>query len=294
MSIVRYNPLHELIATQSMLSGIRGELSRVTEIATSGIAITRPSDAAGKWGRISALRSAIQSQAAWGENASSAASLLDAADTAMGGASDVMKRAHELAVQFGTDVLTDADRAAAVAEVDQLREQMVKLANTDFAGRYVFAGMAYDAPAYDTAGTYVGDGSQPSTQIGQNAFAPTGYAGAAFFDDALQALADLSAALGSGPGSADAVVATIDDLEAASDTVVQAWQQVGRDRAAITDAQVVAEQLVVTLQGSLTALVGADPTESLTELAELQTAYETALQVTASRLASRNLFAFLE
>jgi flagellar hook-associated protein 3 FlgL len=278
---------------QRSLSSLRASLDRASEVAITGVAITRTSDGAGRWADLAGYGAALSSQETWASNADRAAPLLDAADGALGGATDLLSRAKELAVQLGSETYSDEDRAAAVAEVAGLREELLARANTELTGRHVFAGAAYDAPAYDDAGTYLGDAARPSTEVGARTSVPTAFDGSAWFDPALRALDDLATALGSGAGSGSAVAATLDDLGAAHAGLVQAAETVGRELAALDDVTAANESLVVTLQEGLTALAGADPVESYTRLSELQTAYEAALQVTAGSLSGRTLFDFL-
>ncbi len=290
--IIRQSPLLTQSTTTRVLSGLKADLSRQTEVAITGMEVLDPHDAAGQWETIHGLQAGFDDQDVYIGNARAAQGILATLDDALGGASEVLVQALELAVQASNEVYDDEYRAQAADEVDMMIEQLVSLGNTEYADRYVFAGTAYDQPAFADDGTYLGNTDAPTMTVGAGVEVEVGVIGSDAFADALQVLEDLAAALRSGPGSAAATAALLDPLESAHDTMVEARQEAGFEFVDAQEAELTAETMRITLQDALNARVAADPIEALTKLSELQSAYETALQVTA-QTSSSSLFEYL-
>lgn len=62
------------------------------------------------------------------------------AETALAGATDILQRVRELGLQGANGIYTKEDRAKIAAEIDQLLNELVHVANTQYKGRSVFAG----------------------------------------------------------------------------------------------------------------------------------------------------------
>lgn len=65
---------------------------------------------------------------------------MGATDSTLGGVTELLHRVRELAVQAGTDTLTSHDRYKIGLEVNELLEEMVQLSNSQFKGKFIFAG----------------------------------------------------------------------------------------------------------------------------------------------------------
>ncbi len=286
------SPLNRASTTQRYLAEIQSELGRVSEAAVTGIEVRSPSDAPGQWHGLLDLQAGVDDQALFKDNATSAMSILATVDAALGDATDAMDRARELAVQMSSETYNDNDRASAAAEVDALRQQLFDVGNVAFGDRYLFAGTAYDAAPFDAAGVYNGSVDTPETVAGRDVRIQTGFDGSAILSDAITALEDLAAAMRSGPGSAAATSATITDIDTSQQTIISSRMEAGFDFNQAEDAMAVAENLELTLQSALDAKVAADPIETYTRLAELQSSYQAALQVTAQS-GNSSLFDFL-
>jgi flagellar hook-associated protein 3 FlgL len=291
--IVRNNPLFSAQQSAARLASVRARLDRASSVAISGTDLQRPSDAAGLWSNLHGLAAGIGDQQTWVENAGRARQVLDTADAALGSVTDLVNRARERAVQLSSDTYSDDERSAAAIEIRSLREDLLGLANTKLAGRSVFAGDAFDGAAFDATGAYVGAAATSATLVGDQQAVETTFDGSSVFQggvDVFQVLTDLEAALVA--NDPDAVAATLDPLEAARAQVVAARQEVGYRGMRVDDAVAVATNLALLLEGRLTDSTSVDPTEALTQLAQLQVSYQSALQVTAAG-SSTKLFDFL-
>lgn len=258
-------------------------LAIAEEQATTGLRLNRPSDAPGIVREAARLDASSADQTIWQENASGAMSLHDAMDTALGSASDLVVRLREIAVAGASDTLDADGRAALGAEASQLLLSLQQTANTEFAGRYVFAGTAYDTPPFDATNTYVGSTDVPETRIGEDRWVQTGMDGSAVFNGAVdifgtvQALAD---ALNANDAATTGTL--LGNLDTITQTLSTARGQVGAWTNAADDAATVASSMDVVLSERVTNLVEVDPAEAYLRLTELRSSYQAAIQVAGS------------
>jgi flagellar hook-associated protein 3 FlgL len=283
MQIYRNSLVLNSQQTISRFRAITAKLERAQQIATSGLSVVRPSDAAGKWKLIHGMRSSLADQERWKKSVDGVEDLLLTADSTFSAVSDLLTRAVELATQYASETYSADDRAAAAPEVSQLGLDLVALANSDFGGRYLFAGDAYDARPFTDAGVYVGAGATSSVQVGANVDVLATIDGSQAFTggvDVFAALNDFADALTANDTAA--IAAAIDTLEEASSQVSLAWSDVGYRLSRLEDARTVAENFELVLQERLSLATEADTAEAFTTLSALQTNYEAALQVTAS------------
>lgn len=280
---MRVTPSGTWSMVRANLNSILSETRTVEEQAVTGLLVNRPSDAPELRVQVDALAASIADQSVYERNATGAMSALDTMDSALARAHDALSRAREIAVQMASDTMTADERAVAALEVASLHATLVDAANTEYAGRYVFAGTAYDAAPFDASGAYSGTTDEPSTRVGKNTWVALGRDGSSVFlgdGDAFAALANLQAALEG--DDADGVSAAIDDIDGGLQQLVSARGEVGNATNVAEDALSLSESLASELQTRLDTIAGADPAETYTKLSELRSAYSTALQVAAS------------
>lgn len=85
-------------------------------------------------------------------NASEAWNWMDHADDALDKATKVMQRMEELAVQAANGTYSQDERVSIQKEVEEMREQLVELANTSVNGKYIFNGTNTDQKPIDSDG----------------------------------------------------------------------------------------------------------------------------------------------
>ncbi|MGA7685070.1 MAG: flagellar hook-associated protein FlgL [Terriglobales bacterium] len=99
-------------------------------------------------------------------------SQLSAADSTLSSVQSALQQAISLGVEGGNGTLSDADRAAIVAQLQDIQSQVVSLANTSYQGNYLFSGTAtgtapYSASATDPSGlTYNGNSGIDQVAVG--------------------------------------------------------------------------------------------------------------------------------
>ena len=145
-------------------------LSRTQHKLSSGRQIERPSDDPFGTNRALRLRGDLEGIRQHQRNISEATGWLNAADSALARIADMGHRVRELLVQGATDSATPSARAAMALELDHLAEAMKQEANTQYAGRFVFAGAQTQTKPYAPGGAafdaYLGDAAAVAREIG--------------------------------------------------------------------------------------------------------------------------------
>jgi len=113
------------------------------QLAT-GKKISVPSDDPVVAARALKLRTDVAEVDQYGKNVKDAQSWLDMTDSTLNSMGDLISRAKELAVQGANGTNTVSDTQKIGDEVTQLRNQLVHLGNTTYAGKYLFSGYSTD------------------------------------------------------------------------------------------------------------------------------------------------------
>ncbi|MFK7738710.1 MAG: flagellar hook-associated protein FlgL [Planctomycetota bacterium] len=143
--------------TQSMLysralGDIQSGLFRFSQLqqeVATGRRVNRPSDDPAAALRILPLRNDIADLEQLSENVSIARETLDTSTAALEDASSVMTRVRELATQAANGTLSQRDRNSIGAELDQLLNQMLGLANSRRGDRFLFGGTETGSAPFD-------------------------------------------------------------------------------------------------------------------------------------------------
>jgi flagellar hook-associated protein 3 FlgL len=134
--------------TQLMLSGnMQRHLSRsyerlgdIQDKLMTGKKIVRPSDDPVVAMKGMVYRSNLTEIQQYQRNLSEAFTWIESADNALDHATSVIHRARELVIQIKNGTYGAEDRQAVEKEITQLKEDLVSVANTQVAGKYIFNG----------------------------------------------------------------------------------------------------------------------------------------------------------
>ena len=124
-------------------------MSKYQNQLATGKKISVPSDNPVVAARALKLRTDVAESEQYQRNVEDAQSWLDITENTLSQIGDVLQRARELAVQGANGPLGQDDTNKIKAEVEQLRTQLIHLANTTYAGRYIFSGYKTDKPLID-------------------------------------------------------------------------------------------------------------------------------------------------
>jgi len=151
-------------ATDSLMRSL-SDLYRLNEQISSGKRINKPSDDPTGTSRAMAYKVSIAAGEQYLGNIDAATSALTSADSALSSVNTALTRVKALAVQGASDSTNASSQKALAAEVGQLRDQILSLANTKVGGSYIFSGFRTDAAAFD-ASSYAFQGDSGSINVG--------------------------------------------------------------------------------------------------------------------------------
>jgi flagellar hook-associated protein 3 FlgL len=272
-----YSSINSIDAASSQLAKLQAQLS-------SGKRIQTPSD--DPIGTVEALnlQSGISRNDQYSANADDATSWLSAADTTYNQLVDAMQQARTAVVKGLNSGASDSTSADALAsQIDGLRSSMLALANTQYNGRPLFGGTTASGQAYDSSGNYVGDGGSVTRAVGANNTVTVSAQGPQVFgtagNDVFSMLSSISAQLRGDPSSLSSSLGQIDTaisrLSTAQATEGAAYQQVQRAQTEQT-----ADGTAMTTR--LSSITEVDMAEMAVKVTTANTAYQAALQTTAS------------
>lgn len=124
------------------LSNSYSDLNKYSEQLSSGKKITKPSDDPVVATKGMSYRTEVRDVAQYKRNLSEAQSWIDNSDSAMSNATSALQRLRELAVQASNGTYEEGQRGNIAEEVDQLKEQLATIANTQVNEKYIFNGSA--------------------------------------------------------------------------------------------------------------------------------------------------------
>lgn len=124
------------------------KMIKAQEQATSGKAVSRPSDNPLLVGNILSMRDNIQQNEQYNRNISDTLGWVQTQDTALNDATKTMNRIRDLIIYGANGSLSDTDRNAIKDEVEMSVGQLKDILNTNFDGRYIFGGQKTDKPPF--------------------------------------------------------------------------------------------------------------------------------------------------
>ncbi|MED0670827.1 flagellar hook-associated protein FlgL [Aneurinibacillus aneurinilyticus] len=131
-------------------------MDRLQDMMSTGKKISKPSHDPMVAIRGMLFRTKLSENEQYRANTDEAANWLDQAESSIGEAGSILARIKDLITQAATDTNGVSEREKISAEVRQLREQLGTVANTTFAGKYIFSGTQTLTPPYN--GTNIDSG----------------------------------------------------------------------------------------------------------------------------------------
>lgn len=282
-----------LLTAKTDMQRIQYELNLRQRQATSGSRINQASDdavGAAQLIRTDGDRREIDQCL---DNISRSLGQLEAADAALDSATEISIRAREIAISMANSTVTAEVRASAATEVEELRNQLLALANTEVDGVHIFGGYATDQDPFDSSGATTGDISGVRRILaapGQTA--ECGVSGAEAFTaaggrDVLGDLQALATALSSNDQAAIQTSAEVCQRDQAQ--VVAARAKVGVQTVGLQSLNQTMLDRQLQLHTQRGRVADADTVETLTALAQAQSALNAAIQVSAQMLSRLTL-----
>jgi flagellar hook-associated protein 3 FlgL len=281
--IDRISTSSQHLQSMDSLSATQNRLARLQEQVSSGKAFQRASEDP------SAVQSAMKLSSAQKRNAQAALNIdtgllrLQTAQIQVDSVTENLLRAQSIVRQGQLASTTASERAALAAEIDVILGGLRVAANSDFAGRQLFAGTSAAATAYDASGNYLGDTNQVLARIDSDSTVRTELNGTEVFGvgaaNAFATLTSISSNLINDPGS---LAANETALNANVATAVNAQVTIASRINQLNGlGQLIADK-DVSLTGALSNVQDTDLMKTIMELTLEQTGYQAALQATAS------------
>ncbi|MCC7105646.1 MAG: flagellar hook-associated protein FlgL [Chloroflexi bacterium] len=270
----------------AVVRNLNAHLERLDELQrqlTSGKRLTRPSDDPAALGLALTYRSAIETGKQYLRTMDGATAWLNATDSALGSASDLLQNVRTLAVQGGNDSLGQSERDALATQVDQLLNQLVDVGNSTFQGQRLFAGLKTDTVPFSlnagppTTVSYQGDNGAMLREIDLHTSVSINVPGSTAFPAAFAALVQLRDDLRSG-NSAAIRGADLSSVDSALNGVLATRADVGARVNRVEAASAWQQKLQVHLTELLTKTEDVDYTEAITKFTTEETVYKAALQ----------------
>jgi flagellar hook-associated protein 3 FlgL len=265
------------------LAKVSNTLQAKQEQAVTGQRINRPSDDPGALSEVHRLYHTIEDLGVYKQNSDFSSGILNEMDNALSGVQDIIIRAKEIATQMSNGNYTATDRANAAPEVQELYNSLVTLANTNTHGRYVFAGDAYQSPAFTAAGVYQGLNTTPSARIADNQWAQTGYDGSQVFQSNVDIFAAMNGLLTALQTNTVAnVQAAMTSMDTATDQISTWRASIGAEVNASDDAAATGEAMSTQFSNRLNSLLNIDQSAVYLDVNDLRNSYESTLRVSAT------------
>jgi flagellar hook-associated protein 3 FlgL len=264
-------------------------LSETQERVATGRRINRPSDDPFGTSRSIAAHSTMDVVAQQQRTITLARSELASTESVLTSLGDVIARAQELSVQADSSAIDGAARRQIAAEVNQLLSEAIKLGNSSYAGRHIFAGhqtqtapFVEDVPGQPTTVTYQGDTGEIQREIGDGEQMPVNLQGDAIFTELFADLISFRDALNT--NDLAGVAAASANMGSALDTVLQARGEIGARSRRLDLADTRLEDITLQLQTSISNIEDADITKEVVDMQTRETALQAALAATGRSL----------
>lgn len=121
-------------------------MSKINEDIASQKKLHRPSDDPVLMARALKLNTDLAINEQLNKNVNDAYSVIDKTDTALNELTNILTRMRELTVTASNGTLEDKDTQKIREEISQLKDQIVKMGNDTYAGKFIFSGFRTDTP----------------------------------------------------------------------------------------------------------------------------------------------------
>ncbi len=147
-----------MLVRQRLLAQLQGDqldLFRLQNQVSTGQRFTLPSEDAPAARRAMTLQRLLERKTQIRSNIETGQTFLKSTDVALNNVAGLLGDIRGVALGVSGTTSTDSERQAAITEINRAIEQMVSVGNTQFRGRYLFAGSQTNVEPYSYNGAYV-------------------------------------------------------------------------------------------------------------------------------------------
>lgn len=281
---------------QNQLSYINSAVTKLSEAQTrtiSGKRIIRASDDVSGTNRSLSLRTSISKTDQFADNISVSKPMLLTAENALADLVKAVRSIRDIAISAASPDVIGGSGQNYIAQLDNILNQILDLANTKHMDQYVFSGTATDTPAVtlDASGTYsyTGDSGIRRVQILSWVSLPANIPGSTVFNfdgsagpnttDLFTMVNQLKEAIAS--GDAKAVSAQLDNIDANLDNLLTCSARLGSWVARVDRAQDLLAETKMRLQEMISDTEDIDLAKAVTELKTYENIYQAALLISS-------------
>jgi len=276
----------------------QARLQKTQEALATGKKVNAASDDPVASAQIIAVRAELNRLEVMQKNVNTAYDELAMTEASLSTAEDLISRAREIAVQGANSVLGAEDREILATEIEAIRQQLFKLANTQSAmGDYIFAGHAIDRPAFtDVDGNFEfqGDDGQKVLNIAAGVTISVRTTGVDVFGEGETGVFAVLQNLAGGLNADDdeIIQRSISSMDESQQQILQGIADLGSRMGLVEDQQLLNEAFNVQLKEGLSGLEDIDYAKAISEM-NLQMVALQAAQQTYAQTKDLNLFNYL-
>ena len=290
------NNFNALMEQQNKLYDIYNKLNSTHKFSNIS---ENPIDATG----VINVNTELQKLETYQKNVNNASTQLDYLDDTFSTIIDKMQRINDLAVQAANGAGGTVTIDACKIEINELKENIVALANTQYNGVYIFGGANTTTPPYslEDDGSIVYSGT-PSTdpgyarklEISDGVYVTLNAAGDQVFgnfdntvdpptgEGLFKVLGDLEAALNLDPADTKQITAQLDNIQNSIAHVSEVQSIFGASAAKLEMTQNTLDETKIILQSQRANLQEIDQAEVISEFIKQNYAYQASMQVYTS------------
>jgi flagellar hook-associated protein 3 FlgL len=272
---------------------------KTTEQMAAGVKFQKASDDPQAWARATELRRSQDQLAQYDRNSALLESQLGFIDQSLSAVSDILQSASEVAVRASDSTLSTSDRTMLSEQVNQLLEEMVSQANSEYNGQYLFGGVRSDVEPFSVTRnadgkidsvTYEGASNTSNISIAEEDTLPGQVVGGdpnngvlmSDSSDAFAVLIEMRDHLKTGESLVDTSIQ--DQVDTAFERVIVGRAVMGAYLEHISFVSEIRLNQTVQVAEDLSSTEGVDLAQAATELSEKQTAYQAALSMASQNM----------
>lgn len=269
--------VYEMVKFQ--LGTITEEMYKANEVIASGKRINKPSDDPVGMIQSLQLKSELSNIEQFQRNITLGTSWLTLAESALSQSQNLISDAKALCIQMANGTAGGQERTSAAQQVQNMREEIITLANTQINDRYLFAGSSSDAAPFDQDGVYQGDRNAFAIKIGKDSTLEIGSDGEDVFGDIFNTFQDLKDALNG--NDVGVVQESITLLDNHFDDISVKISGVGSKMVRLETRNYIFEDSRLTDIERLSNIQDADIAEAIIDLESIGVTYQAALASSA-------------
>lgn len=275
------------------------DLGSVYDQISTGKKYSKPSDNVLDLAKSQDYKISIRGNEQYLKNIDDAMGKLAYTEGLMEGIGNSLTRLEELALKAANGTETAESRASVAEEVRNVREYMLSVANNQYQNKYLFSGYKTTTPSFDAAGNYQGDSNIKRVLVDNNTYVDENIPGSQVFDNfdgqgnMFEMMDNLyNALLSNDVDGPTGIRSAIDRLDAANIHITNTRADLGSRLNSIDSLKNRVDYNTLILQGQLSGSEDADYAESISQLAQSETALQ-AMRESAGRIINQTLMDFL-